>query len=194
MKHIILFALSVLSSSAAVSQELTLKIGDAPPNLSFAIFRDTAKTQTVDWNRMRNRVVIIDFWATWCKPCIESIPKMNELVEEFRTKPVTFLSITYEPEKLILPFLKKHPMNSTVGIDNDFSMFRSYKAWGIPVVVLINKERRVAAVVHPNNLTAEVISDVLAGRIPNVEQAQGWSDPEGAERYFRSLISKVKTN
>ena len=156
----------------------------APSPNFFTPAGDTIKS----WEEFDRNIIILDFWTTWCPPCIEAIPKLNQLVEEFSEEPVTFLSITYEPEKMVKPFLRKHNLGTSIGIDNDFVMFRSFKAWGIPMVVLLDADRKVAGVIHTKYLNAEVIREVLNGRVPVVKQHDGWDDAEGAEEYFRSLI------
>jgi len=89
---------------------------------------------------------------------------------------------------MVKPFLEKYKLDTIIGIDNDFEMFKSYKAWAIPMVVIVNQKGRIASVIHPNYLTNELIHEVLAGKIPKVKQTQGWPDPKGAEEHFRSLI------
>ena len=190
MFKLFLLILGLSFHKPLLSQDLTLKVGDKTPELNFRKIGQTVDAENVTWEDYKGQLVIIDFWATWCPPCIESIPHLNKLVEEFKNQPVSFLSITYEPESMIKPFLKKHPMKSTIGSDNDFAMFKSYKAWGIPMIAIVNKEGFIAGIVHPTKLTTELIETVLAGEIPDVEQAKGWPDPEGAEEYFRSLIEK----
>lgn len=186
---VMLFAsLSLLLSLAAAAQNLILSVGDTPPALDFRTYQASPDDKQITWESLKERVVVIDFWATWCAPCREAIPKLNQLVEDFAGDPVTFISITYEPEKMIKPFLEKYPLKTTVGIDNDFHMFKSFKAWGIPMVIIVSQKQRIAAVIHPNYLSKEVISGVLAGKVPQVKPHEGWPDPEGAEKYFRSLI------
>jgi thiol-disulfide isomerase/thioredoxin len=158
--------------------------GDPSPALDLRLF---GTSEDIAWEDFSNEVVILDFWATWCSPCIEAIPELNALVREFAGKPVKFLSITYEPEHMVAPFLKKHPIESTVCIDHDFATFRSYQAWAIPMIVIIN-QGKIVSVNHPNHLTSEVITDVLNGGIPDVKQTISRGDPAGAEKYFRSLI------
>mgnify|MGYP005725484971 CR=1 FL=1 len=193
MKKVFKFLLLILGLSfhkPLFPQDLTLTVGDKAPDLNFRKMGQMNGEKNVTWEDYQNQVVIIDFWATWCPPCIESIPHLNQLTEAFKDKPVTFLSITYEPEEMLTAFLKKHPLKTIVGSDNDFAMFKSYKAWGIPMVVIVNREGFIASIVHPTKLTTEVIETVLEGKIPDVTQAKGWPDPEGAEDYFRSLIKK----
>ena len=56
------------------------------------------------------------------------------------------------------------------------------------MVYILDAEGRVAAVVHPSKLTADVIRSVLAGKVPDVEQHPGWKDPAGAAKYFREQL------
>ncbi len=192
-KKTALFILLILVVTVNLhGQNLPLKVGDKPPKLDFKRLKKAPSDEPLTWERLKNQVVIIDFWATWCPPCIKSFPHLNALSKEFSDKPVTFLSITYEPPNMVQPFLKKYRLDTIIGIDNDFTMFKSYGAWGIPMVVIVNQKGRIASVIHPNYLTSELIDEVLAGKIPQVEQAKAWPDPEGAEEYFRSLVKSEK--
>ena len=165
-----------------------LKVGDRPPPLEFKPYKSQ---ELVDWSGLKNRVVVVEFWATWCAPCIENIPHINDLVRKFALQPVTFISVTYETEGMVGRFLKEHPLSAMIGLDNDFAMFRSFKAWGIPMAVIVNRKGRIACVLHPDNLSESVIDEVLAGKAPRVEPARPWPDPKGAEQYFRSLVKKA---
>jgi len=188
-KKTALFTLLIFVVTVSLyGQNLPLKVGDKPPKLDFKRLKNGSTDEPLTWKRLKNQVVIIDFWATWCPPCIKSFPHLNALSKEFADKPVTFLSITYEPPNMLKPFLEKYKLDTIIGIDSDFTMFKSYGAWGIPMIVMVNQKGRIASVIHPNYLTNELIHEVLAGKIPKVEQAETWPDPEGAEEYFRSLV------
>ena len=67
-------------------------------------------------------------------------------------------------------------MQTMIGLDNDFAMFKSYKAWGIPMTVIVSTKGRIVSVLHPDNLNASVISAALRGKVPRVKPAQPWSD------------------
>ena len=178
----------VLFYTAVFAQERGLHIGQTPPELVYFSLPGN-KTVTYKEDDFKNKVFLIDFWATWCGPCIESIPHLNELVDKYKN--VKFISITYEPENLVKEFLKDHPMKSEVALDDDFKMFRSYNAWAIPNVVMINSKGKIAGRIHPSRLTEEIIEILLNGGVPDVEQTpEDAFDPSGAEEYFRSFLEK----
>ena len=165
------------------------KLGTERPELSFQLLSGMPNPT---WQALEGRVVLIDFWATWCTPCIESIPRLNELHTKFEKEKVTFFSVTYEPPPYVRDFLREHPISSEVGIDDSLNTFKTFQAWGIPVIFIFDSKGKLVATVHPNNLTPEVISAALRGEIPQVKQAVPWSDPTGAESYFRKLQLELK--
>ena len=112
----------------------------------------------------RGKVVVLDFWATWCGPCRAAIPHLNELADRLQGKPVQFIAITDEDQKLVESFLKKSPMHAWVGLDTDRSMFKAYDVEGIPHTVVIDQKGRIAAVTYPTMLTEQHVNDLLAGR------------------------------
>ncbi len=186
--QILALVLTTLISPTVSSQDLILKAGDVPPKLDFRLLDQPTNEKNLTWEDFKNQVVIIDFWATWCVPCRKTFPHLNKLEKKFKDRPVKLLSITYEPEHMIKPFLKKYKLDTQIGIDNDFKMFKSFKAWGIPMLIIVNKKGKIAAVIAPSLLTEELIEQILVGQIPEVEQHPGWPEPKGAEEYFRSLI------
>src|SRR5205823_5493660 len=65
---------------------------------------------------LKGKVVVLEFWATWCAPCIAAIPHLNAVAES-KPENVVFVAITDEPEDRVRPFLVKHPMSSFIGLD-----------------------------------------------------------------------------
>jgi len=89
-------------------------------------------------------------------------------------------------------FLKEHPMTTEVAIDDSLDTFRTFRAWGIPVIFIFDSKGKLVATVHPNNVTPEVLYAALRGEVPKVKQAVAWHDPAGAESYFRKLQLELK--
>lgn len=162
----------------------TLRIGDELPVVDFGLEDGTR----ISRQSLLGKFAVVDFWATWCAPCIASFPTFNKLEKAFADRPIAFYSVTYESPAKIRPVLEQHPLETAVGFDNDFATFSAFRAWGIPATYISDPEGRLVSVLHPEHLTAEVLEAALAGEIPDVEQSRGWKDPEGAEEYFRSLV------
>jgi len=167
--------------SAADAPATKLPLGTRRPKLDFRLLDGS---RPPSWPRMRGQVVVLDFWATWCAPCVASIPHLDALKQELAGERVLFYSITYEPKAKAVAFLEKHPMTTTVGLDQELATFKSLIAWGIPMTYVFDREGKVVAVVNPTRLTAAMIRNVLTGRPIEVEQHPGWRDPVGAAKYF----------
>ena len=189
MKRAMILPLSLcIAAQLAAAEPLTkLPVGATAPEFSFHRL-DGGKLPTL--GSLRGKVVVLDFWASWCSPCIRAIPHMEELKAELANEPVQFFSVTYEPKGKALAFLAQHPMTTTVGIDDDLKTFTSYVAWGIPMLYLIDAHGKIASVVYPAKLTAATVRDVIAGKVPDVEQAPGWKDTAGAAKYFREQLNE----
>ncbi|MCX6169726.1 MAG: TlpA disulfide reductase family protein [Ignavibacteriales bacterium] len=187
-----LFLIIILFFSGLIYGQKSEIIGSAPSKLEIAPL-DEKDSAYMDLLNMKDEVVLLDFWATWCSPCIQAFPHMNDLVEKYKDKKLKVISITYEPESKIIPLLKKNRLNTIIAMDNDFRTFRKYNAWAIPNIILIGRDGKISGRIHPNQLNEKVIDDLLNGRIPDVEQTpENLFKPDEAEKYFRSTLEEKK--
>ncbi|HXK10691.1 MAG TPA: TlpA disulfide reductase family protein [Vicinamibacteria bacterium] len=159
-----------------------LRPGDAAPAIDASLLDEPSHGLTLD--SLKGGVVVLDFWATWCAPCLQSFPHMNALVEQFKGRAVRFVSVTHEAAAIVRPVLEKFPLRTTVALDNGCRTFRAYQAWGLPRIALLGHDSRVASVIGPEALTGEVIEDLLAGKPLRLEQIPPWPDPKGAEEFM----------
>jgi thiol-disulfide isomerase/thioredoxin len=165
-----------------------LPVGTLRPRLDVTTLKDGHHPT---WSELKGKVVVVDFWATWCAPCLASFPKLNDLKSQSVGMPVEFISVTYETREQVEPVLKKFPLHTTVSLDDDFRTFKAFNAWGIPSVFVFDKKGSLAVVVYPEDVSLALIRTVLDGGIPKVEQEKAWSDPAGAEASFRALREKA---
>lgn len=138
------------------------EVGKEAPPLTLSKILQAPAEARANWEALRGRVVVIDFWATWCGPCRKSIPHWNELVDAFKDKPVQFLAITDENEQVVAAFLKRTPIHSWVGLDGVGQAMRDrYGVEGIPTSFIVNQKGVVVAVSHPASLQAKRIEEVI---------------------------------
>lgn len=138
------------------------ELGKAAPPLTLSRVLQAPANTIASWEALRGKVVVIDFWATWCGPCRESIPHWNRLVDTFKDRPVVFMAITDEHDQIVSAFLKRTPIHSWVGLDGvGLPMRDLYRIAGIPATVVVNQEGVVVAVIHPVGLEPKHIEEVL---------------------------------
>lgn len=142
----------------------TVATGDLPPPFTLETIWNAPEGAEASWSAMRGNVVVLDFWATWCGPCVQGIPELNRLVRECRDLPVRFVAVTDEKPEAARRFLKEHPIDAWVGLDTDGSMIRDYAITSRPCVVVVDTRGRVAAVTRPYALNREFLQSVLDGR------------------------------
>jgi peroxiredoxin len=94
----------------------------------------------------RGKVVFLNFWATWCPPCIEEMPAMEKLHQELEKDGLVMLAVNFQegPER-VKEFFTQHNLTFTPLLDRDGKVTEQYQAWGLPVSVVINKRGQIAA-------------------------------------------------
>jgi thiol:disulfide interchange protein DsbD len=96
----------------------------------------------VDIAALSGKVVVVNFWATWCVPCIREIPSFNKLHKDFAAQGVAVLAISMDEEAgRVRPFLKKHPMDYPVGLGAE-SLNQQYKLDLLPVTLVFDRSGR----------------------------------------------------
>jgi|GEM_PF-2934219 len=148
---------------ALATNTLAQEIGKPAPAIKFEHSLQVPATKKITWPDLRGKAVVLEFWATWCTPCVQAIPHLNKLGEELADEPVCFISVTDEPLKRIAKFLKKRTMKSWVALDTDRSVFKGYGVRGIPRTFVIDKEGRVVLDTRPEALTAKLLREIVGG-------------------------------
>jgi len=152
-------AVPAKSNAAPSNQKDGPKIGTLKPN-DFNKFKDSAKGQ----------VLVLNFWATWCGPCVAEFPELVALDAKYRDKGVKFIGITADdPEDIqpkVIPFIKKHQVKFDIVQqnieDSEQIMNQITKDWNgvIPVTVVYNKQGALAysrfGIIDRDLLVAEI--------------------------------------
>ncbi|MBI3581087.1 MAG: TlpA family protein disulfide reductase [Nitrospinae bacterium] len=125
------------------------------------------KTSLEDY---RGKWVFLNFWATWCPPCLKEMPEMEEFYKKFKSKNLVMLAVSVDkddPSK-IASFIKDHGYTFEVFLDPDGESLDKFHTSKIPATFIINPK-------------GEVVSQAAGPR--------EWMDPE-IIKYFNDLMKK----
>lgn len=113
----------------------------------------------------KGKVVLIDFWATWCGPCRHLVPELNGFQKKFKDDLVV-IGLSDESEETLKAFKKSNPMDYYVGTDTSRAMKDKIGVKGIPHVMIITPDNVVRWQGFPglgdDPLTEETIAQIIA--------------------------------
>jgi thiol-disulfide isomerase/thioredoxin len=126
--------------------------GKAAPGFSLT----SVDGKTVSLESLRGKVVLLNFWATWCMPCRAEMPFVELLHRTFREKGLTVLGIDSEDREVAAAYLTKNGYTLPSLLDPDKKAHDDYGARGIPTTVLIDREGKVVFSAAGNMANAEL--------------------------------------
>lgn len=166
LRFTLLFVLTF--SSQAFLAQTGPSVGDKAPPLSITDWLANVPTNKT----LEGRPIVIDFWATWCGPCIKAVPHFNELRREFATnEELLFLSMSDEKPDKVNRSLNRINFRSTVVTDQLGKTQEALQINAIPVTYLIDKAGIIQWIGSPEMLTAAMIKQFLEGKPLSTEPA-----------------------
>lgn len=119
--------------------------GKPAPELDLALL-DGGKLSLAS-HKEKKDIVVMDFWATWCPPCVRGLPLVSAAAAEFKDKGVVFYAVNErEAPEVIRAFLEKKKLQIKVALDSDGKAGDAYGVTGIPQTVVIGRDGTVQAV------------------------------------------------
>ena len=100
--------------------------------------------KSISLSEYRGRWVLLNFWATWCAPCLEEIPSLDSLVEKIPEQSLVVLAVSSGEQKTVVAeYLKKSPHRFTVLLDTDQGASKKYGVRALPTTYLVDPQGRV---------------------------------------------------
>jgi uncharacterized protein (TIGR03435 family) len=184
MKKQILFLL-MICNLATQAQELAPQ--DQLPDMPLPRTLDGTISKTSDY---KGKLLVIDFWATWCSPCISAMKELEGYKKELGGK-LEVIAISDEPEERLRKFMKARPTTLTIASDTAGSFRKYFPHRTIPHTVLIGPEGKVYAITNSDNITLDVLKVALKGvnlNLPYKKDKVGFD----IDTYFTADSTKPK--
>ena len=117
----------------------------------------------------RGRPVFMNFWATWCPPCLEEMPAMERLWRLHKSSGLVMLAVTVDADPhQVTPFVERHGFTFAVGLDTKMDVAQAYGVRALPSSFVIDRDGRLTAVaIGPrawDNVAAQALIEGLVGR------------------------------
>jgi peroxiredoxin len=94
---------------------------------------------------LKGRIVLLNFWATWCPPCRKEMPDMEKLYRKYEKQGLTVLAVSDEKRETVEGFLAKNPYGFPILLDPSRKVHKAYGVEGIPKSFIFDREGRLAA-------------------------------------------------
>lgn len=190
--------------ATACGTRAELMVGDKAPKLKTGKWIQGEPVRAFD----SNHVYIVEFWATWCGPCVASIPHLNALWQKFKDKGVIVIGQdVWDSDAAVAPFVKKMGTNMTyrvalddksqgdIGFMEEHWWKRGTNYHGIPTAFIINQQGRIAWIGHPMALKEQVLEDIVSGHYDlakaAVDYQKDWEKGQQFQALQKELFSAV---
>ena len=133
-------AFALFHAPGAGAGELKAWTGGGTPAL---VLKDL-QGATHDLAKYRGKVVLVNFWATWCEPCRDEMPSMQQLRQKLAGRPFEVLAINLaESEQKVEEFLRRFPLDFTIMLDRNSEARREWKVKVLPTSFVIAPDGRI---------------------------------------------------
>jgi thiol-disulfide isomerase/thioredoxin len=179
----------------------TLKVGDPAPKLQVSSWAQGEPIKEFE----RDKAYIVEFWATWCGPCVVSIPLLDDLHNKFKDKGLIVIgqNVWEQKPEAVAPFIKKMGDKMTYRIALDLITGEDKgvmaQTWmvaagqnGIPAAFLIDKRGLIAWIGHPMNLKEKLLKEVLAGSFDIRKAAAEYEQRQKIEQRMNTLWAEFR--
>jgi peroxiredoxin len=149
---------------SANSLQRGLLEGQAAPDFRHPLLGGPERMQL---SSLRGKVVVLDFFATWCVPCVASLPHLVALDRRLARRGVQVVGISTEPGETIAPFAREHGLSYALISDEDESISRRYQVFALPTVVVVDRAGLVKRVsVGDLEAVDQAVADALRTPAP----------------------------
>lgn len=157
MRYSLLILATLLCCFSCKKEVAVAEIGNQAPAYTFTNILNS-NSSTITLKDLKGKTVILEFWATWCGPCIPAMRKLDSLQKEFKDD-LEIITISGEGKERLERFIKT--TNTSLRVVSDTTHSNSFKYKVIPHSVILDKNGIVRAITSPENITSSVIKTLI---------------------------------
>ncbi len=102
---------------------------------------DSLDGDAITLSDLEDQIIVLDFWAIWCRPCVDAMPELEQLHENYADQGVTVLAINIEEDRDdVVEFMTDYGYTFTVLLDTDGRVTDAYGVQGIPYTTIVDRE------------------------------------------------------
>ncbi len=140
VRRLALLAAGAFALAAQAAQPLQPWSGGATPPLALR----TPAGETVDLASLRGRVVLVNFWATWCAPCVEEMPALARLRDRLGPRGLGVVAVNQgEMPERVSAFLQRSGLDLPVLLDRDKDAAKAWKVRALPTTFVVDARGRI---------------------------------------------------
>lgn len=142
------------------------RVGDQAPDFQLQQISKNNETETIQLSDLEGKGVMLNFWATWCKPCEAEMPYMQELYPKYKDKGIEIVAVSLDGTELVVDrFIDKYNLTFPIPHDKSGEVRDLYKVGPIPSTFFINQEGEIVEYVS-GALTLESLEGYLQDILP----------------------------
>ena len=124
-------------------------------------------------DNLKNKYILLDFWATWCAPCLEGMPHINSLQKKFsQVKDLYFLSITDEHVGKAKPIVERFSFETHAVSDSTGNLHKIFDIKTLPTAILLDRKGTVKWKGNPKDITSEMLEALINNQDITVESTK----------------------
>jgi thiol-disulfide isomerase/thioredoxin len=132
--------IGTISGCVVDSSPGNVVVGNRAPDFTLT----SLEGATVDSDSLKGRMVVLNFWATWCQPCMSEIPELKEFAASSRVR-VVGIALDEGGLQAVKPFAESHRINYTVLL-GDENLFQRFNGLGIPYTLVLDQSQRIVKI------------------------------------------------